>query len=255
MAARDAARQSRRARRRACGLRLRAHRRGTADAGRRARGRRRRRGIAGAAITRCLDAGEARCRRASASRRRAQRASPAPGPRLPVGEDAARARRWMGRRRSGRAMIEGSSPGTSETRRASNRAGYAAAASWPPLIRLRCLRTTFISPIVAPESSRASLTACFSARVMPSGGREERRAAAGDEAEHEVVLAQPLDQLEDAPRRVAARRVGDRVGGLDHLQPLGRRAVAVAGDDQAFERPVPGLLERRAMAPRPCRRR
>ena len=76
------------------------------------------------------------------------------------------------------------------------------------------------------------------------GQREQRRAAAGDKTEHEVVLGQPLDQLEDALRRVAAGGVGNRVGGLDHFQALGRHAVAVAGHDQALERSLPGVLER-----------
>ncbi len=51
------------------------------------------------------------------------------------------------------AMVPGSSPGTSEMSSVTTRAGYAAAASRPPLIAERCFRTVFISPMVAPEES------------------------------------------------------------------------------------------------------
>jgi hypothetical protein len=51
------------------------------------------------------------------------------------------------------AITAGSSPGTSEIARVSTRAGQAAAASRPPLIAERCLRTQFISPMLAPISA------------------------------------------------------------------------------------------------------
>ena len=68
------------------------------------------------------------------------------------------------------AMVAGSSPGTSEIARVSTRAGHAAAASRPPLIAERCLRTQFISEIVAPERSRSPVTACLSASATPGAG-------------------------------------------------------------------------------------
>ena len=70
---------------------------------------------------------------------------------------------------------------------------------------------------------------------------EQGRAAARDQGQDQVVLAQAADQVEDARGRGAARLVGYGVGGLDHLDPLAGGAVAVAGDDQAGElaRPVP----------------
>ena len=49
-------------------------------------------------------------------------------------------------------------------------AGDAWRASRPPLMRERCLRTVLISPMVAPERSSARVTACLSAKVMPSAG-------------------------------------------------------------------------------------
>ena len=68
-------------------------------------------------------------------------------------------------------MVAGSSPGTSEMSSVTTRAGQAAAASRPPLMALRCLRTQFISSIEAPEARSARFTACFSARLRPSPGR------------------------------------------------------------------------------------
>ena len=66
------------------------------------------------------------------------------------------------------AMIEGSSPGTSEIISATTLAGDAAAASLPPLIAERCFRTVFISLMVAPDLSSALFTACLSSRLTPS---------------------------------------------------------------------------------------
>ena len=68
------------------------------------------------------------------------------------------------------AITERSSPGTSEMTRLTNRAGAAAAASRPPLIAERCLRTAFISPMRAPLLRSARFTACLSASVTPPAG-------------------------------------------------------------------------------------
>jgi hypothetical protein len=48
------------------------------------------------------------------------------------------------------------------------------AASRPPLIAERCLRTALISVIVAPERKSARVTACLSSRVRPGAGRESK---------------------------------------------------------------------------------
>ena len=69
------------------------------------------------------------------------------------------------------AITDGSSPGTSEIISATTLAGAAASASRPPLMAERCLRTAFISPMVAPLFSSALLTACLSASVKPGAGR------------------------------------------------------------------------------------
>ena len=52
------------------------------------------------------------------------------------------------------AMMLGSSPGTSLIVSVTTRAGAQAAASRPPLMRERCLRTQFISEMLAPLASR-----------------------------------------------------------------------------------------------------
>ncbi len=72
------------------------------------------------------------------------------------------------------AMTAGSSPGTSLISRLTTRAGHAAAASRPPLMAERCLRTAFITPIGAPQASRAAFTACLSASVSPGPGSAAR---------------------------------------------------------------------------------
>ena len=67
-------------------------------------------------------------------------------------------------------MTSGSSPTTSEIISVSSVAGKAACASWPPLIRLRCLRTAFISWMVAPQASRPRVRICLSASVSGGAG-------------------------------------------------------------------------------------
>ena len=85
---------------------------------------------------------------------------------------------------------------------------------------------------------------------------EQGGAAARDQGQDQVVLAQAADQVEDARGRGPARLVGHGVGGLDHLDPLARGAVAVAGDDQArTARPASAAPAPAPSRPRPCRRR
>ena len=73
--------------------------------------------------------------------------------------------------------------------------------------------------------------------------REQRRATARDETQHQVVFGQPAGQRQDALGRGQARRVGHGVRGLDDFQalrqPLGpRRYVAVARDHQPRQRRI-----------------
>ena len=84
-----------------------------------------------------------------------------------------------------------------------------------------------------------------------SGQGQQRRTAARDEANHQVVGLQALHQRQDALGGLHACGVGHRVGGFQHLDALrqtGRagRRVVVAGDDHARHRRIgrPQLLER-----------
>ncbi len=97
----------------------------------------------------------------------------------------------------------GSFPGTSEIIKLSTGAGQAAAASCPPFTRLRCLRTTFICEIGAPEARRPALTACLSAKVSPSVG-ETISAEAGladGQASGQLPRRQPRPARGGAPRQ------------------------------------------------------
>jgi len=73
---------------------------------------------------------------------------------------------------------------------------------------------------------------------------KRRREEAGAFEVAEIVLGEPLHHLMDALRGLATSSVGNRMGGLDHFEPLGGDAIAVAGDDETFERALPGILER-----------
>ena len=64
--------------------------------------------------------------------------------------------------------------------------------------------------------------------------REQRRGAAGDQAQHQVTLARLPGIIEHAARGGAAGSVRHRMRRLDHLDPGARHRVAVAGHDQAF---------------------
>ena len=77
-------------------------------------------------------------------------------------------------------MVAGSSPATSDMASVASCAGAAAAASRPPLIAERCLRTVLISWMSAPAASRARFTACLSASVRPGAGRLSRAEAPPD---------------------------------------------------------------------------
>ena len=140
------------------------------------------------------------------------------------------------------AMTAGSSPGTSEIRRATTRAGCAATARRPPLMALRCLRTQLISSIEAPDASIARLTACLSA--VPLGRRaQQSRPAAGNERDDKVLLGKALDEFEDPASGLFASRVRHRVRGFNDLDALAGRAMAVTGDDEARKLAGPMLVE------------
>ena len=77
------------------------------------------------------------------------------------------------------------------------------------------------------------------------GQRQQRRAAARDQAQHEVVGGEPLRELRDALRGTPAGFVGHRVRGFDdfdaaRLRLVGGRHMVVARDHQARQRRILG---------------
>ena len=130
------------------------------------------------------------------------------------------------------AITAGSSPGTSEMTSVTTCAGAQAAASRPPLIADRCLRTQFISAMLAPALEQRLVDRLLVARASARGGqRQQRGSAAGDQAQHQVVGGEPAHAIEDArPLRVPPRRAPDA-----RLRPprcAARHGMAVARDDQ-----------------------
>ena len=71
----------------------------------------------------------------------------------------------------------------------------------------------------------------------------ERRAAAGDEAKHDVVFAKPAHRFQQALRRALARGIGHRMRGLDDLDPLARHRISVARDDHTGQLAGPVILD------------
>ena len=72
---------------------------------------------------------------------------------------------------------------------------------------------------------------------------QQRRSAARDEAQHEVIPSQALNHLEDALGGFAAGEIGNRVSGLHHFDALGRRAMSVARDHEPGQLAGPVLLD------------
>ena len=75
--------------------------------------------------------------------------------------------------------------------------------------------------------------------------REQRRAAARDQAQHEVVLCQSMRHRQDALGRFQPGRIRHRMCCFDDLdaalEPIrARRDVVIAGDDQPFKRRIRG---------------
>ncbi len=74
---------------------------------------------------------------------------------------------------------------------------------------------------------------------------QQSRRAAGHQRHHKIVRSQPAHPFQQPQRAALAVGIGDGVGGLDHLDPLRRHGVAVAGDDGAFQLHVrPGVFQR-----------
>ena len=162
--------------------------------------------------------------------------------------------RCVGHRRA-RGDDAGSSPGTSEIAKVTTCAGAAAAASRPPLIAERCLRTVLISVMVAPERNNARVTACLSASVRPGAGKASS-AEPPPEARNTTVLGpESVGELEDPPRRALSGSVGHGMARFDDFDP-----VAGNGDHSGSRRRLPAdpatsSRKRAPSPPRPCLRR
>ena len=133
------------------------------------------------------------------------------------------------------AIADGSSCGTSEIASVTiSAARWPARASRPPLIRDRCLRTMFISPIGAPERSSARFTCCFCANETPSAGAIQFAEPPPDNSTSNRSSA--VASGGEAQRLVGGFQpgfVGHGMAGLDHPDPPRRHAVAVARGGKA----------------------
>ncbi len=101
-----------------------------------------------------------------------------------------------------------------------------------------------ISWMVAPQASRAPVTACLSARVRAppgplQGEGQKGRAAAGDQADDEGPLVGRPRQLCDAPSGEDALVVGEGMARLDGLDAGEGGRVAVLDGDQPPRDPLP----------------
>ena len=73
---------------------------------------------------------------------------------------------------------------------------------------------------------------------------EQRGTSTGDQRQDHVVGAETAHALANALRGFDAGGIRDRVRRLDDLDPAARHVVAVAGDDQPFERAGPVVFDR-----------
>ena len=105
------------------------------------------------------------------------------------------------------AMVDGSSPGTSEINNVTTCAGAAAIARRPAFIADRCLRTQFISAMLAPDLSNPRLTDCLSSSVRPGPGTG--------------INAEPPPEI-----RQSARSCGPRSATTSRRRPAAARPVA-----------------------------
>ncbi len=109
------------------------------------------------------------------------------------------------------AMTSGASPGTSLISSVTTRAGAHIAASRPPLIADRCLRTQFISSMAAPLFSSALLMACLSSSVMPSAGSDSS-AEPPPEIRHSTRSSAVRPRVSSTMRNAARRPASSGTG-------------------------------------------
>ena len=121
------------------------------------------------------------------------------------------------------ATEEGSSPGTSEMISVTTRAGNAAAASRPPLIAEMLAHAIHLANGRAAGEQRPVHRLLVRQRQPGGGKTEQRRAAARNQGNDQVVLRQVLDHAENTFRRLLASQVGD---GMRRLHDLDLSGIA-----------------------------
>ena len=111
------------------------------------------------------------------------------------------------------------------------------------MIADRCLRTTFIWPMSAPEAKSALLTACLSSSVRPSAGNESS-AEPPPEIRHKTRSSGPASRASARMRWAALLPASSGTGCAASTISIrsARHGVAVTGDDQPFQRPRPVVL-------------
>ena len=142
-------------------------------------------------------------------------------------------------------MTEGSSPGTSEMTRVTTRAGAAAAASRPPLMAERCLRTQFISVDRRPGFEQRPVDLLLvgegQAGRRPAPAAPRRRPRSGRARDRRRVSPPTAARMRAAAAAPAASGTGWEASTTS--MRLAGDAMAVAGDDQPAERPLPVVLD------------
>ena len=155
-------------------------------------------------------------RRARERRRRAGRADSAP--RSPAHRRASSGSGTVGPE----PITAGSSPGTSEIASVST-ARVRAPARRPPLMRERCLRTVFISPMLAPERSSARVTACLSASATLAPARSSWPTRRPTAAPARDRPPSPSSASASARSAAASSLIRHRMPGFDHSITARRR--------------------------------
>ena len=74
--------------------------------------------------------------------------------------------------------------------------------------------------------------------------RQQGGAAAGDQRDRQIVFAEPLHGVQNAPRRGATGGVRHRMRRFDQVDAVERFAMAVTGDDEAGNGMRPLLFDR-----------
>mmetsp|Transcript_42643 Transcript_42643/g.123931 ORF Transcript_42643/g.123931 Transcript_42643/m.123931 type:complete len:233 (-) Transcript_42643:288-986(-) len=103
---------------------------------------------------------------------------------------------------------------TSERTIATSAAGWTSSIRWPPLIRDKCFKTTFLSPMGHPHASSCRVASSLSARLMPSAGAHTKAEKPPDKQQSTKVRG-PAAAAASMRRAAAATLRSSGVGWLD----------------------------------------